>query len=237
MEMVSSGELDHLHISFMIAGHTKFAPDRLFSVIGSAYKSEDVFTVDELKAICDTCATSHVESGDQVLTWRKSLSEKYSDLLGIRKFHDFMVVKTHDDTVVMKVRENCFGGSWKDSPLHVKNPDAPGIPTVTYSKSHVRQITSEKMDNMTTMYNRFISPDRRPEYLPLCIASFSTSSSATTTTPVSTSNTLSPPTASTTFPHLAVSTSTSTKKRKQSKCSTRYQKSGDISNIFIASDG
>ena len=36
MEMVSSGEIDHVHISLMVAGHTKFAPDRLFSVTGSA---------------------------------------------------------------------------------------------------------------------------------------------------------------------------------------------------------
>jgi hypothetical protein len=34
MEMVSSGEFDHVHISFMIAGHTKFATDRRFSMIG-----------------------------------------------------------------------------------------------------------------------------------------------------------------------------------------------------------
>jgi len=57
MEMVSSGEINHVHISFMVAGHTKFAPDRLFSVIGSAYK-RDVFTIHELKAICDQSATT-----------------------------------------------------------------------------------------------------------------------------------------------------------------------------------
>ena len=45
MEMVRKGELEHIHISFMIAGHTKFTPDRLFSVIGNAYKAADVFTV------------------------------------------------------------------------------------------------------------------------------------------------------------------------------------------------
>ena len=45
MEMVNNGELEHIHISFMIAGHTKFALDRLFSTIGCAYKTEDVFTV------------------------------------------------------------------------------------------------------------------------------------------------------------------------------------------------
>ena len=48
MEMVSSGELEHIHISFMIAGHTKFAPDRLFLTIECAYKTEDVFTISEL---------------------------------------------------------------------------------------------------------------------------------------------------------------------------------------------
>jgi hypothetical protein len=30
MEMVSNGKLDHVHISFMIASHTKFAPDQLY---------------------------------------------------------------------------------------------------------------------------------------------------------------------------------------------------------------
>ena len=48
MEIVSSGEVEHIHISFVIAGHTKFAPDRLFSTIRSAYITEDVFTIGDL---------------------------------------------------------------------------------------------------------------------------------------------------------------------------------------------
>ena len=43
--MMSSVELEHIHISFMIACHTKFALDQLFLTIGCAYKTEDVFTV------------------------------------------------------------------------------------------------------------------------------------------------------------------------------------------------
>ena len=46
-----------------------------------------------------------------------SLGEKYTDLPGVRKYHDFLVVKAHDGTVVMKVREKCFDGIWKESPL------------------------------------------------------------------------------------------------------------------------
>jgi len=62
-------KLEHIHISFMIAGHTKFAPDRLFSTIGCAYKTEDVFTINKLKSIWDKCSTCFMEIGEIVFTW------------------------------------------------------------------------------------------------------------------------------------------------------------------------
>ena len=166
MEMVSSGELDHIHISFMIADHTKFAPNRLFSTIGCAYKTEDVFTIGDLKSICDRSATCHIETGEQILTRRNTLGEKYSDLPGVRRYHDFLVVKAHDGLVVMKVRENCFSGSWKDSPLRIRDSSLPRVPTETYKDTQTKTLTTEKMANMVTMYDRFIPPDCRPDYLP-----------------------------------------------------------------------
>ena len=69
MEMVSSGEVDHIHIGFMVAGHTKFPPDRLFSVVESAYKREDTFTIHEFKGICDQCATTFIVDSEDVYTW------------------------------------------------------------------------------------------------------------------------------------------------------------------------
>jgi hypothetical protein len=195
MEMVSSGKIDHVHISFMIAGHTKFAPDRLFSAIGSAYKAADVFTIDDLKTLCDRSASTHVEKGDQVFTWRECLGEKYSDLPGIRKFHDFLIVKTHDGNVLMKVRDWCFEGEWKPSPLHVRNDSVEGIPTVSYQP---HSLTTEKLANMVTMYDRFIPPDQRPEYLP----------------PLSTTASSSTPASSSSAPRVPP------QRRKPSKCST-----------------
>ena len=53
--------------------------------------------------------------------------------------------------------ENCFSGN--ESPLHVKHPDADGMPTVAYSETRTRALTSEKMANITT-----IDSDRRPVY-------------------------------------------------------------------------
>ena len=90
MEMVGRGDLDHFHISFIIAGHTKFTPDRLFSIIGSAYKKEDVFTITELKQICDQCATTYIETGDTVFTWRETMGQKYTDLPGVHKYHTLL---------------------------------------------------------------------------------------------------------------------------------------------------
>ena len=198
MEMVSTGELEHIHISFMIAGHTKFAPDRLFSTIGCAYKTEDVFTISDLKSICDKCATCTVETGENVLTWRNTLGEKYSDLPGVRKYHDFLIVKAHDRRVVMKVRENCFGGNWKDSPHHVRDSSKPGVPTTTYKETQTKSLTAEKMANMVVMYNRFIPCDCRPDYLPSqCTAPSTTAREPSVTAPPGPS-----------------------RKRKQSKCTT-----------------
>ena len=158
MEMVSRGTISHVHISFMLAGHTKFAPDRLFSIIGNAYKSADVFTIHELQALCVQSAQTSIETGEKVLVWRDTLGVKYSDLPGVRKLHDFLIVKAHDGQVVMKVRERCFTGNWRTSPLRVVNTSAPGTPTVSYKDAHTHQLKEEKMANMFTMYNRFVSP-------------------------------------------------------------------------------
>ena len=84
------------------AGHTKFAPDQLFSTTGCAYKTEDVFTSD-LKSICDRCATCFIVTGEKYLHGEK-LVEKYSDLPGVPR----LVIKAHDGMVV---HENCFSAA------------------------------------------------------------------------------------------------------------------------------
>ena len=98
-----------------------------------------------------------------MLTWRDTL---YSDLPGVRKLPDFLIVKGYDGQMVMKVREKCITGEYKRSPLRLLDPATPGIPTTTYKDAHTHNIKNEKLANMVTMYNKFFSPDRRPEYLP-----------------------------------------------------------------------
>ena len=165
VEMVKSGKVDMIHISFLIAGHTKFAPDRLFANVANAYKNADVFTIEELEKICLQFATTTVENGTHILTWRESLGQKYTELPGVRSLHDFLFFKSAD-SVVTKVRELCYSGAWKQSPLHPKDPSLPGIPTENYKDNQFKTLKKEKMEHMISMYNKFIAPNRRPSYLP-----------------------------------------------------------------------
>ena len=87
--------------------------------VANTYNRQDVFIGDKLKAVCDLHAFTRIEDGTKVLQWRESMGKKYSDLPGTRKYHDFMIVRTHEDKVVMKVREHCYCGSLTNSPLHV----------------------------------------------------------------------------------------------------------------------
>ena len=51
MELVQHRVLQYLRISFMIPGHTKFAPDLLFSHIAKSYYKSDVFNETDLQLI------------------------------------------------------------------------------------------------------------------------------------------------------------------------------------------
>ena len=95
----------------------KFAPNRLFSQIASSYNHSDVFTIEELKQLCQSHATCFVEDGMTIFTRWDALGVKCSNLPGIRKLHDFLsnlpgIRKLHDflilrpgpdEAVIMKV--------------------------------------------------------------------------------------------------------------------------------------
>lgn len=148
-----------------------------------------------------------IEDGTNVLMWREILGQKYSDLPGVRKLHDFLFIHSHTGKVVMKVRELCHAGDWNDSTLKLLFPDLHGISSTNYQDTQTRMIKDDKMAHMVTMYDKFISPDRRPSYLPAFqpsipnvqpIHSVSASSSALAS---------------------RSSNSSTTRQRKQSKCS------------------
>ena len=88
-EMVQHKRSDYIRLSFLIAGHTKFSPDLLFSKIAQSYNRSDVFMTEELKvAVISSYAEVIVDEGDIVQDWRTPITK----LPGIRTLHDFVYV-------------------------------------------------------------------------------------------------------------------------------------------------
>ena len=169
LEMVQHGMLDTIRTPFLITGHTKFAPDRVFASVANSYNKSDVFNCQELIDIASRYATATEETGVHILHWREELDKKYTLLSGIRKYHDFFVNRDSSDIAVMKVREQCGSGDYRVNKLKMRKGSKPQDecfpePTHNYLSS-LHPISADKAKDMNTMYSRFISRDKWPDYL------------------------------------------------------------------------
>ena len=122
-------KFDIVRISFMIAGHTKFSVDQLFSRIAQPFNGSDVFNTTELGKIPEPYASVTIDEGDIVMEWRDCLT-KYTKMPGIRS------QQSSTGNVQARVRELCHEGELKPSTLkvaadHLAEEEA--IPKVSYN--------------------------------------------------------------------------------------------------------
>ena len=101
----------------MVVGHTKFAPDRLFALTAKAFYLSDIFNEKELISEMENHASVTFDSGRIVRCWRDTVSQKYTNLPGIRELHDFLSLKNPGTDAVMKVRGKCYSGALKNTPM------------------------------------------------------------------------------------------------------------------------
>lgn len=166
-ELLEQGKVDYLRVSFLIAGHTKFSPDLLFSKIAKSYNTRDVFTTHELQEdVIGPYADVTVDDRSLVLDWRVELSSKYSKFPGIRSLHDFLFMKnTVTGTVTAKTRRLCYTGSFSNATMHVLTGNEhlnviPGEAQSYKSLNKTRNLSASKMTHLTQMYRDFIPEDR-----------------------------------------------------------------------------
>ena len=124
----------------------KFAPDHLFANTANSYKKADP-TIEELKSSCDQLATTYIEDGTNILMWRDSFGEKYSNLPGVHKLHDFLFIKVASG-VVTKMRDFYHGVALAESPLWTRNPELSGTPVDTYKDKCWYSIFQDKIAHM-----------------------------------------------------------------------------------------
>lgn len=169
MELVQHQILDYFRISFLIAGHTKFAPDRVFSKVAKTYSCSDVFNITELESVASNYSSVVIDDGDIVKTWREKTEEKYSKLPGIRSLHDFLIVRHPiSNNAIMKIRERCYEGPFEETPLkvskgHVTNEMAMPCSGDTYKRREkVKSISATKSAHLKQMYTNFVPVERQP---------------------------------------------------------------------------
>ena len=157
MELVQHRVLQYLRISFMIPGHTKFAPDLLFSHIAKSYYKSDVFNETDLQLIVEQFSVVVIDNGRIVRTWREKVGAKYSNLPGIRHLHDFAAIAVPPNKIVMKVREKCYSGALRDSPTKVKkdfiSTDSyiPRVTDLYQARMNLRSLTDNKLGHLKLM--------------------------------------------------------------------------------------
>ena len=99
--------------SFLIAGHTKFAPDRCFGLIKKSYKVSYVSSLYEFARLVDTCSSVGLNKAQIVGThdgktvvpvydWVSFLGQFFKKIPNIKKFHHFTFSKESPGMVSCK---------------------------------------------------------------------------------------------------------------------------------------
>ena len=163
MEEVKRGLVQSIHFCFLVAGHTKFAPDRLFASCSQSYNTADVFNTEELKGIyAKHCRTVAICNEAHIHPWRSYLADCYTDLPGVRKLHKFLIVQGEGDKVIFRVGESCYSPHMKRSPMRkTSNADM----DVDGQNYELHQLAKEKMEDIEQMCHKFIAQSRWPTYI------------------------------------------------------------------------
>ena len=111
VEMVESGRFDSIRFIYLTVGHTKFAPDQLFSSIANTFYNSDVFCIEMLHSIVQQYATGNIFTSRIMLHWRAALTVKYSAVCGITDMRDILV-SMKSGKVYASYRKQCFQGDY-----------------------------------------------------------------------------------------------------------------------------
>lgn len=166
-ELVDQGQFDSVRFCYMVVGHTKFQPDRLFASIAKSFHSRDVFCIEMLQAVAQLYSTSFVFTASDILQWRAVLEEKYNALPGITDLHDFVISKVSGH-VSLNCRYNCYNGLFQK--VSLKKPSASSKScNPTSHELVVHNLSAEKLKQLVEQYDKFIKSDVhgyiRPSFL------------------------------------------------------------------------
>ena len=113
MWLVATGRYQSVQLSFMLAGHTKFAPDRHFGLIKKAYHRTRVDTISSIQrvvensSICGANKAQLIRGTDgnvhvHYYDWSEFLKQYYKTIPSLTKYHNFIVRHDHPAKIIIK---------------------------------------------------------------------------------------------------------------------------------------
>ena len=133
MWRVMTGLHHSITISFMVVGHTKFAPDGCFGLLKRAFRRTEVSSLADLEQVVQSSAVVNEtqlvgsQTGEPIVPmrdWASFLGPHFKKLTGIKKYHHFRFDKSSPRVVYLRVNSDspeekrCLlkDPSWKPDP-------------------------------------------------------------------------------------------------------------------------
>ena len=154
-ELVEKKRFDTVRFIYLTVGHTKFAPDKLFSSIAKTFYNSNVFCIEMLDHIVQQYATSYVFTSRLMQHWKTALEQKYSAISGITEMHNVLVVRKHGK-VVLQDRKLCFGGEY--SVLHNRKSNSEHLLPDLLPYEPV-ELSAEKFRHLREQHTKYIKQD------------------------------------------------------------------------------
>ena len=158
-EMVEQKKLSSIQICFLVAGPTKFSPDRLFASCSKTYNCSDVFNQEDLGSVYSRYNNTSISQGEDINSWRECLQS--AEVKGIRTLHKFFIVQTNDD-VVVRVGEK----SYDSTTLKTINMNKTGdLPSLTNYSETIKSLGKDKLGHLKQMCEKYIPRSRWPHLI------------------------------------------------------------------------
>ena len=157
-QLVNQGRFKSIRFIYLVVGHTKFEPDRLFSSIARTFYVRDVFCIEMLQAIALLYSSCQIFTSKEIFQWRSTLEEKYTALAGINSFHDFIITKS-SSLVTLKVRGQCYQGLYEVATVRKSDFDKMSYCRPVSYESNAPSLTDQKLQQLKEQYYRYIKAD------------------------------------------------------------------------------
>ena len=118
--LVNQGHFSNIQFFYLVVGHTKFEPDRLFSSIARTFYVRYVFCIEMPQTIALLYSSCQIFTSKKIFQWWSALEEKYTALTGINSFHDLIIAKG-SPLVALKVKGQCYKGLYEVATI--RKPD------------------------------------------------------------------------------------------------------------------